>query len=407
MRPYTIARLRRHFGVMAALSVGPLVATSFARFAYALVLPAMRSELDLTYSQAGSLNTANGLGYLVGSLIAMRYASRWGNRRLFVAGMIVTVLALFGTGITDSFYALLCLRAIAGVSGALVFISGVVLASSLFPDRPALSAAAIATYFGGAGVGIVVSGVAIPWILATMGHHAWRDAWLAIAGASAVLAVFSIRASARVNDPVTTRANVAWPARELSAALTSYFLFGLGYIGYMTFVVASMKSKGASHVDVALTWGTLGMAATLAPLVWRVPRSRWDASKMLPFIGLVITVGAAIPLYSVSRPAMIMSALLFGVAMFSIPASITDLVKVSLPKAAWGSAMAFFTVMFAIGQIIGPLFTGWLADATHALNAGLAGSTVILLAASLIAMYQRQVVIRSSRRRDPRATTAV
>jgi hypothetical protein len=39
---------------------------------------------------------------------------------------------------------------LAGVSGAMVFICGAVLASNVFPDRPHFSSNAIAVYFGGA-----------------------------------------------------------------------------------------------------------------------------------------------------------------------------------------------------------------------------------------------------------------
>jgi MFS family permease len=87
---------------------------------------------------------------------------------------------------------------------------------------------------------------------------------------------------------------------------------------------------------------------------------------------------------------MIVSALCFGGAMFTTPASVTDLVKTSLPRAAWGSAIAVFTVVFAIGQAIGPILTGWLADATRSLHAGLTASVAILLAASATAMFQRE-----------------
>ena len=134
----------RRFWVIVALSLGPAVANSFARFAHALLLPAMRSELGLNCSQAGSLNTANALGYLAGALFCVRYVSRLGIRRLFCVGMVVTVLALVGSGLAGEFIAQLCLRAVAGVSGALVFICGGVLASNLFPDRPSLSSSAIA-----------------------------------------------------------------------------------------------------------------------------------------------------------------------------------------------------------------------------------------------------------------------
>ena|SRR5437762_1437035 len=149
------------FWLIAALSLGPAVANSFARFAYALLLPAMRADLGLNYSQAGALNTANALGYLAGALIAARYVSHMGTRRLFCIGMMATVLAITGSGLTGEFIAQLCLRAVAGVGGAMVFICGAVLASSVFADRPHLSSSAIAVYFGGAGGGIALSGIGI------------------------------------------------------------------------------------------------------------------------------------------------------------------------------------------------------------------------------------------------------
>jgi predicted MFS family arabinose efflux permease len=383
-------RFDPRFWVVAALSLGPAVANSFARFAYALLLPAMRAELGLNYSQAGSLNTANALGYLAGALFTVGYVSRLGNRRLFCIGMVVTALALVGSGLAGGFVPQLYLRALAGIGGAIAFICGAVLASNVFADRPELSSSATAVYFGGAGAGILLSGAGIPWLLAVAGDDAWRGAWLAIGATSILFAVLAIQAARRIKEPSTGARKSPWQMGAFHAALGSYFLFGVGYIAYMTFVVAWMVSHGASALDVALTWGTLGVATMLAPIGWRVPRSRWYAARTLAATGAILSVGAAIPLFSTSLPAMILSALLFGAAMFTTPTAVTDLVKSSLPKTAWGPAVAVFTVVFAIGQAIGPVLSGWLADVTHSLDAGLAGSVVILLAASAVAMSQRQ-----------------
>jgi predicted MFS family arabinose efflux permease len=221
-----------------------------------------------------------------------------------------------------------------------------------------------------------------------MGNGAWSTAWLAIGGLSALFAVLAIRAARGVEEPSNRSQSSAWPQRAYSAALGSYFLFGVGYIAYMTFVVAWMVSHGASALDVALTWGTLGVATLLAPVAWRIPRARWHASRALAAAGFILAVGAAIPLVGTSLAPMLLSAFLFGAAMFTAPASVTDLVKSSLPKAAWGSAVAVFTVVFAVGQAIGPVLAGWLADVTQSLYAGLAGSVAILFAASLTAMWQ-------------------
>ena len=379
------------FSVVAALSLGPAVSNSFARFAYALMLPAMRADLGLNYSQAGALNTANAIGYLGGALFAARYVSALGNRRLFCTGMVATVIAILGSGLTGDFVAQLSLRTVAGVGGAMVFICGAVLASNIFPDRPRLASNAIAVYFGGAGAGILLSGAGVPPLLAIAGDDAWRSAWLAIGIVSALFAVFAIWAARQIDEPSSGARGGAWPIAELRAALASYFLFGAGYIAYMTFVVAWMVSHGRAALDVSLTWGTLGIATLVAPLAWRVPRARWRAATVLAASGVVLGIGAALPLVSTSRPAMLMSAVFFGGAMFTAPAAVTDLVKTSLPKTSWGSAVSVFTVVFAIGQAIGPVLTGWLADVTQSLQAGLAGSVAILVVASATAMRQRTV----------------
>ena len=382
------------FWVIVALSLGPAVSNSFGRFAYALLLPAMRADLGLSYSQAGGLNTANALGYLAGALLAARYVSRVGNRRLFCVGMVATVIAIVGSGLAGEFIAQVCFRAVAGVGGAMVFISGAVLASNVFPDRPHLSSTAIALYFGGAGAGIALSGIGIPWLLQIAGDDAWRIGWLTIGGVSALFGALGIWGARQIEDPASGPQQSSWPIAEFRAGLGSYFLVGVGYIAYMTFVVAWMRSHGASSFDIALTWGTLGIAAMIAPALWRLPLERWQAATTLALASAVIGVGAGIPLYSTSLPAMILSALFFGGAMFATPASVTALVKRSLPKPAWGSAVAVFTVVFAVGQAIGPVLAGWLADATHSLYAGLAGSVAILLMGSATAMFQREIEVQ-------------
>ena len=64
----------RAYLLAALLSLGVTVSNSFARFAYALVLPAMRGELGWNYVQSGWLNTANAIGYLIGAILTRRNA---------------------------------------------------------------------------------------------------------------------------------------------------------------------------------------------------------------------------------------------------------------------------------------------------------------------------------------------
>ena len=76
----------RLWWIVVALSLGPAVTNGFARFAYGLILPAMRDDLSWNFTQAGWINTANGIGYLLGALLALATIRSLGPRRLFVWG---------------------------------------------------------------------------------------------------------------------------------------------------------------------------------------------------------------------------------------------------------------------------------------------------------------------------------
>jgi MFS family permease len=383
------------------LSLGTVVSNSFARFAYALVLPAMRDELGWNYSQSGVLNTANALGYLAGAVLTRALVNRVGNRALFMAGLPITALALLGTGLTTDFALLCTLRVLAGVGGAASFICGGALAANIFgADEPRRATLALTIFFAGSGLGLTACGVAIPLLLERGGNAAWPQAWVAMGVASVAITVMSTLAATRIAEPsVPGRRAVSqarWPLAAFAASLIAYTAFALGYIGYMTFVVAWMRENGASTLDVMLVWSLLGVMTMAAPWLWRVPFERWRGGRPLAAVLTVLSAGAWLPLVSASLPAMLASAALFGAAMFSVPAAVSTLVKHSLAKPAWGSAMATFTIVFAAGQIAGPAVTGWLADLYGSLRPGLALSVAVLVAGAAVSLAQREVRLAST-----------
>ena len=78
--------------VLAGLALGVTVTNGFARFAYGLMLPAMKSEMGWNYAQAGWLNTANALGYIAGAILTMamiRHVSPSLERRIPVDAVMI------------------------------------------------------------------------------------------------------------------------------------------------------------------------------------------------------------------------------------------------------------------------------------------------------------------------------
>ncbi len=378
------------------LSLGVTVSNSFARFAYALMLPAMRAELDWTYAESGWLNTANAIGYLIGAVGTRVLVMRLGNRTMFIAGLVLTALAILATGFTRDLNLLAVARLLAGVFGAAVFVCGGALASNVFPQRPDKASTTVAIYFAGGGIGFLLCGVAIPMLLETSGPSAWPLAWIWMGGAGLVMWIVAAFAALRIVEPNVTSAGSAGEGgqrdlRGLGAAIVAYSMFGLGYIGYMTFIIAWMRDNGGSTNQVIAVWSMFGIASLLGPWVWSYPLRHWVGGRMLSAAMAMLAAGALLPLLDARFVSVMMSAALFGASMWNIPGSVTNLVKRARRKPAWGPVMATFTIVFATGQIIGPVFTGWLADLAS-LKVGLAVSVALLLFGAAVALLQRDVV---------------
>jgi len=381
--------MARGFLIAFLLSFGPTVSNSFARFAYALVLPSMRADLGLDWSQAGALNTANAVGYLLGAVLARTLVVRCGNRMLFAVGMAVTAAALLATGLVRDPLALSLARAVSGIGGAMVFVCGGALSGNVFPGQPQRATTTIAIYFAGGGIGLMLCGVAIPLLLAAQGDAAWPLAWRAMGWTSVAMTVASVWAAWRIEEPGAAPGSAAWRLRPFLPQYLGYACFGLGYIGYMTFAIAWVRENGAGTGLVIATWCVLGAATLLAPAVWAGPCERWRGGRPLAAVMAVLATGAALPMVSVAPAVVLVSAALFGLAMFSAPSAVSSLIRHLLPKPAWGSAMATFTIAFAASQIVGPVATGWIADHMGSLRPGLTASAAVLALGALLALAQR------------------
>lgn len=378
--------------VVLGLALGPAVVLGLARFAYALLLPSMRAGLHWSLATAGAMNSANALGYLAGALATARLTRRYGARRTFLAGLGVTVASLLLAATTGDTLVLLSLRALAGVSGAVTFIAGAGLVAAAAAGTSAhRTAMLLGIYFAGGGAGIVISGLSVPALLASIpASTGWRWGWVllgALGAAALVPAWLAARASAEPPPPPDH--DRRWPARHFVALLASYALFGAGYIAYMTFVVAFLHDGGARTGEITAFWVLLGAASILGAFAWVRPIARLRGGRGASIVLAVVAAGAVLPLLSRSAPASIASAVLFGGSFLSVVTAVTAVARRSLRPHHWTPAIAALTVAFAAGQSVGPILAGVLSEGPAGLRIGLGVSTVLLAAAALVALGQR------------------
>ncbi|MCE6995080.1 YbfB/YjiJ family MFS transporter [Saccharothrix sp. S26] len=359
----------------ARLALGTASALGLSRFAYGLLVPAMRDDLHWTLAEAGAMSTANGLGYLVGALVTASAVRRWGVAVAFRAGMALTAVTLAATAISDDFAVLLALRAAAGVVGAVVFVSGGVIASRL--AHRVGSGTPITVYFAGAGLGIVFGGVTIPLL-----GHDWRVAWLVLGVAAGLATPACWTAAHADDDPPTATAGRA-RVRALWRAAAAYLLFALGYITYITFLSAYLADRDASTGQVVLTWVALGLGVLVAPALWSRPIGAWPGTRALAAVLVVLGAGAGLALVAPAPAVVVASAIVYGATFMGVPAAITALIRAGVPAADWTATLAAFTTVFAAGQTAGPWLAGMVADRTST-DATVAWTAVLCVAAALL-----------------------
>lgn len=382
-----------------ALSMGAAVSLGITRFAYALLLPPMRDDLGWSYALAGGMNTANAVGYLVGALVTPALMRRFGVSRLLVVGAVLASLFMAGSGFVTAAPALLLQRLLAGIASAWVFVAGGLMAARLGEADASRGGLLLGIYYGGTGFGILASALLVPQVLqAAAGEpHGWAWAWWALAVASGVATVLLAWAGRALPDrpaPVpTASASGAAPGapvalRRFGWALAGYAFFGIGYIGYMTFVIALLREQGASAGFVTLFYALLGIACIASSRLWAGLLDRYRGGQPQALLNGLLGVATLLPVLSASAPIALVSGLLFGGVFLSVVASTTALVRHNLPSSRWAQGISVFTIVFAFGQIVGPTITGWISDGPGGLARGLVGSAIALWLGAVLASRQ-------------------
>ncbi len=381
-----------------ALSFGAAVSLGITRFAYALLLPPMREDLHWSYALAGGMNTANALGYLLGALATPWLMARMGASRLLLVGAALASVFMALSGFFIEAAPLLLQRLLAGVASAFVFIAGGVLAARLAGLQPQRGGLLLGIYYGGTGLGIALSALLVPVVLqaAAQVPHGWAWAWwvlalACVAGTAAMAWPARVLASAGVGASSAHADAAARPFawRDFGPGLAGYGLFGVGYIGYMTFVIALLREQGAGPGQVTLFYALLGAAVMASSRLWAGLLDRFRGGQPLALLNGLLGVATLIPALTAAWPLVLASGLLFGGVFLSVVASTTALVRHNLAPAHWASGISAFTIVFAAGQIVGPTVVGWIADGSGGLARGLLYSAGALWLGALLAWRQQ------------------
>jgi predicted MFS family arabinose efflux permease len=379
------------------LALAPAIGVGIARFAYSLVLPDMRASLDWSYAAAGFMNTVNAVGYLVGALAAASVIKRIGRFGSIFYGSLTCVIALAVSAASGNFLLLSLARLAAGIGGAIAFVAGGVAAARRSQNHRSHAALLLSLFYIGPGIGIVLSGIAAPLVLAALGPGSWWIVWGALAAITALLclALASVRTDKDAGDPAKKKERAA--LKPMALVLASYCVYSVATIAYMTFMIAWLAKAGAGALTQSVFWILLGLGGVASPFLWSWTIVSTRGGRAIAMLTTFTFLAVMIGLFANVRALQLLSAFAFGSVLLAVVSASTAFVRRNYPAAAWPSGVGAMTVAFGLGQAIGPILSGAITDVTGDLSIGLQSSVAFLAVGAILAAFQRDLAPVSSR----------
>jgi predicted MFS family arabinose efflux permease len=226
------------------------------------------------------------------------------------------------------------------------------------------------------------TGPVAPEILARNGEDGWRWCWFLFGGITLLLALSSLallrnRPSDKGLRPLGEDSGIsedgprarglAWGSVYRSRRVWHlgmvYTAFGFSYIIYMTFFVKYLTAEaGYSRQEAGDLFMILGGCSLFCGLIWGTVSDRIGRRPALMIVYLIQAVSFSLFALAQDRVGLTISAVLFGLTAWSIPAIMAAACGDVLGARLAPAALGFITLFFGIGQAVGPGIAGAMAD---------------------------------------------
>jgi len=353
-----------------------ITSLGFARFAYTVILPSMKNDLGFSNTRMGLLQTGIVTGYLVFAYLGGIFASRGNLIRVINFSVIMCGFAMIGLGLVSSFHFLFLLTLLVGAGSSGAYIPLVPLIIGWFSSKR--SGLPLGLAFSGSGVGIILVGYFVPFLLTHLSPSGWRVSWISLGGMTLVTALVSffllrerpkgVEENSEVVDSHQSTISI-WRLlvrnRSVFTILVVYFLVGFTYIMYATFFVAyAVEEVLVTKTEAGLMWSAFGVFSVLGCFLWgtisdflgRKWTTAWDI--------LILSASIFISVLWISRTGLYVSVILFAFALNGFITLIAAMFGDHVEVTAVGEIFGFSTLIHGLGMAIGASLAGYLKDLT-------------------------------------------
>lgn len=372
---------KKHIGIISGAILFLAIAMGFGRFSFTPILPFLRKAENLSVQTGSWIATGNYIGYLIGALWAGRVVTK--QKNILGLNVLLCIFSIFGMALTTTFSIWFFLRIVSGITGGFIF----VLTSSMLMDY--LADHRLGKWsgytFSGIGLGILISGLCVPYFVKLQDWHAAYYALtiIALIFMSTTLILWR-QLIAKPHQPVHQQKKImkgfmVW----LSLA---YGLEGMGYIITGTFLVDMVYEIPLLRPYAGFSWVIVGLGAIPSAPLWIWLMTTFKATNIIRLAYILQIIGLILPIISMNIFNVIISALLFGSTFVGLVAMTTGYGRLLYPQQS-GSVISILTSFYAFGQIIGPLLAAVIVSHFDSYNAALVFAACIILLALLTLQF--------------------
>lgn len=382
MTKTSAARTAQVAGVRSAIEAALILAAGmgFGRFAFTAIYPHMVDDGVLSLREGSLVASANYAGYLLGAILAAR-ARAHNAHRLCLLSVTGTAIFLAVLALPLSAWAIMAVRGLAGVFSALSMVAA---SLWLLEQRGHFQGAPV--LYAGVGIGIALSSEML-----VLGAHAGLHSagmWLMLGAVTLVIGLVAapglVASGSKTphtlarSAPLTLAPVAVWPL------VVVYGLSGLGYIVTATYLPLLVKIA-LPDLDSAHVWAVFGLGAAPSCFLWHRIHERLGTRHALPLNLLIQALGVALPTFTQIATGYLLSAMLVG-------GTFMGTVTIALPAAQraarkeGASLLATMTLVYGIGQVIGPVFADGLYAHSHTFSSSLLVAAAALVVAAVVSL---------------------
>ncbi|MEB3790604.1 YbfB/YjiJ family MFS transporter [Acinetobacter sp. IK40] len=373
--------LKSAFSAALVMAIG----MGFGRFAFTAVYPHMIAEGILSLHSASIAASANYAGYLFGALFAIKIQSQH-SYATSVFATIGTTLCLILLAYVDSASVIIFIRGLAGVLSAFAMVS-----ASLWLLQQQKQSHQAPILYAGVGLGIALSAELL--VFGTQLGWQSKSLWLFLGASSLILGLVAIAGLSRAQPRSAFESNLSHSyakAPKAIALIMIYALAGFGYIITATYLPLLVK-QALPNIEAAHIWAIFGLGAIPSCFFWHYLHDRLGTRVALSSNLGLQAIGVVLPIIIPTAWGYLLSALLVG-GTFMGTVTIAMPVAQRITRQSKTNLIALMTVVYGLGQIIGPITANALFTIYHTLNSSLITAATALLIATLMSLKSTKTI---------------